>query len=228
MTRLIERNTTIPSKKTEVFSTAADNQQTVEIHVLQGERPMAAGNRTLGKFQLTGIPPAPRGVPQIEVSFDLDANGIVNVSARDRGTGRSQAITITSSSGLAKDEVERMVKDAQAHVDEDLRKQEEVELRNRADSLIYQTEKTLRENRDKLSPEHAGPAEAALAAARQALAEGGRERIEKSMEELTRATHRLAEALYRQAAPTSGETAGTGASSKPDGDVVDAEVVDEK
>jgi molecular chaperone DnaK len=228
-TRLIERNTTIPTKKTEVFSTAADNQHTVEVHVLQGERPLAAGNRTLGKFQLSGIPPAPRGVPQIEVSFDIDANGIVNVSARDRGTGRTQAITITSSSGLAKDEVERMVKDAQAHVDEDKRKQEEVEVRNRADGLIYQTEKTLRENRDKLSPPDAAAAEAALEDARKALAEGGSERIQKSIEELTRASHHLAEALYRQAAPASGEPAAPEAEGgKPAGDVVDAEVVDEK
>jgi molecular chaperone DnaK len=229
MTRLIERNTTIPSKKTEVFSTAADNQHTVEVHVLQGERPLAAGNRTLGKFQLTGIPPAPRGVPQIEVGFDIDANGIVNVSARDRGTGRSQAITITSSSGLAKDEVERMVSDAQSHADEDRRKQEEVEVRNRADGLVYQTEKTLRENREKLSPEDAAAAEAAIEDARKALAEGGRERIEKSIEELTRASHRLAEALYRQAAPApAAAAAGDADAAKPGGDVVDAEVVDEK
>jgi molecular chaperone DnaK len=230
LTRLIERNTTIPTKKTEVFSTAADNQHTVEVHVLQGERPLAAGNRTLGKFQLSGIPPAPRGVPQIEVSFDIDANGIVNVSARDRGTGRTQAITITSSSGLAKDEVERMVKDAQAHVDDDKRKQEEVEVRNRADGLIYQTEKTLRENRDKLSAPDAAAAEAALEDARKALAEGGSERIQTSIEELTRASHQLAEALYRRAAPASGEPAAApeAEGGKPAGDVVDAEVVDEK
>ena len=232
MTRLIERNTTIPTKKTEVFSTAADNQHSVEVHVLQGERPMAAGNRTLGKFQLTGIPAAPRGLPQIEVAFDIDANGIVNVSAKDRGTGRSQAITITSSSGLAKDEVERMVADAQAHAEEDRSKQEEIEARNRADGLIYQTEKTLRDNHDKLSQEDKAPAEAAMHEVRKALEQGGRESLEKAVEELTRAAHRLAEALYRQAAPppdaasaASGATPGDG---KPGGDVVDAEVVDEK
>jgi molecular chaperone DnaK len=231
MTKLIERNTTIPTKKTETFSTAADNQHTVEVHVLQGERPMAGGNRTLGKFQLSGIPSAPRGVPQIEVSFDIDANGIVNVTAKDRGTGRSQAITITSSSGLAKDEVERMVKDAQAHAEEDQTRQGEVEARNRADSLIYQTEKTLHDNRDKLSQEDAAAAEAALQDARKSLEEGGRDRIEKAVEALTRASHRLAEALYRQTAgsavPPEGAAAG-GGDGKPSGDVVDAEVVDEK
>jgi molecular chaperone DnaK len=227
MTRLIERNTTIPTKKAEVFSTAADNQHSVEVHVLQGERPMAAGNRTLGKFQLTGIPPAPRGVPQIEVSFDIDANGIVNVSARDRGTGRSQAITITSSSGLAKDEVERMVADAQSHADEDQRKQQEVEVRNRADTLIYQTEKTLRDNREKLAAADVAAAEAALEDARKALAEGGGERIEAAIAELTRASHRLAEALYRQAAPGAAPSSDAPGAT-PAGDVVDAEVVDEK
>jgi molecular chaperone DnaK len=232
MTRLIERNTTIPTKKSETFSTAADNQHTVEVHVLQGERPMAGGNRTLGKFQLSGIPPAPRGVPQVEVSFDIDANGIVHVSAKDRGTGRSQAITITSSSGLAKDEVERMVKDAQAHAEEDQTRQGEVEARNRADSLIYQTDKTLRDNRDKLSPEDAAAAEAALQDARKSLEEGGRERIETAVEALTRASHRLAEALYRQTAAPAAEPPEAGGATqgdgKPTGDVVDAEVVDDK
>src|SRR6266705_1765254 len=149
-TKLIERNTTIPTRKTEVFSTAADSQTSVEVHVLQGERPMARDNRTLGKFQLVGIPPAPRGVPQIEVTFDIDANGIVNVSAKDRATGKTQNITITASSGLAKDEVEKMVRDAQAHADEDKKRREETEARNQADTLIYTTEKTLKENRDKL------------------------------------------------------------------------------
>src|SRR6266508_4178931 len=149
-TKLIERNTTIPTRKSEIFSTATDNQSSVEVHVLQGERPMARDNRTLGKFHLVGIPPAPRGVPQVEVTFDIDANGILNVSAKDRATGKSQAITITASSGLAKDEVEKMVRDAQAHADEDRKKREETEARNQADTLIYTTEKTLKENRDKL------------------------------------------------------------------------------
>src|SRR5262249_48675515 len=171
-TRLIERNTTIPTKKSEVFSTAADSQTSVEIHVLQGERPMASDNRTLGKFQLVGIPPAPRGMPQIEVTFDIDANGIVNVSAKDRGTGKSQAITITSSSGLAKEEVEEMVKAAQSHAEEDKKKREEIEAKNRADNLIYQTEKTLQDNKDKLSEADRTAAESALDAARKAVADG--------------------------------------------------------
>ena len=149
MTTLIERNTTIPTKKSEVFSTAADSQTQVEIHVLQGERSMAADNRTLGKFHLVGIPPAPRGVPQIEVTFDIDANGIVNVSAKDKATGKTQNITITASSGLEKDEVEKMVHDAEAHAEEDKKRREETEARNRADNLIYTTEKTLQENKDK-------------------------------------------------------------------------------
>jgi molecular chaperone DnaK len=228
-TRLIERNTTIPTKKTEVFSTASDNQPGVEVHVLQGERPMAKDNRTLGKFQLSGIPPAPRGVPQIEVSFDIDANGIVNVSAKDRATGRSQAITISSSSGLAKEEVEKMVKDAQAHAEEDRGRQEEIEARNRLDSLLYATEKTLRENRDKLSEDDAKRVEDALEAGRKALEEADKAKLDAAAEELTRASHRLAEVLYQQAAP-SGSAPGAGADAEPkkqDGDVIDAEVVDD-
>ncbi len=231
-TRLIERNTTIPSKKTEVFSTASDNQPGVEVHVLQGERPMAKDNRTLGKFQLAGIPPAPRGVPQIEVTFDIDANGIVNVNAKDRATGKSQNITITSSSGLAKDEVEKMVKDAQAHSEEDKERQEEIEARNRLDSLVYATEKTLRDNRDKLSEPDVKPAEEALAAAKKALDEGGKAKLDTAAEELTRSSHRLAELLYQQASaapPGAGAAAGEtpGAEAAKQGDVVDAEVVED-
>jgi molecular chaperone DnaK len=232
-TRLIERNTTIPTRKAEVFSTASDSQPSVEIHVLQGERPLAQDNRTLGKFQLSGIPSAPRGVPQIEVTFDIDANGIVNVSAKDRGTGKSQAITITASSGLAKDEVERMVKDAQAHADDDRQRQEEIEARNQADGLIYSTEKTLSENQDKLPADEADGARKAIDAARKALEEGRKELIGAAVQELTRASHRLAEALYRSATtardegsgPAPGGSAGDG---KGDGDVIDAEVVDKK
>jgi molecular chaperone DnaK len=234
--RLIERNTTIPTRKMEVFSTVVDNQNAVEIHVLQGERQMAADNRTLGKFQLSGLPPAPRGVPQIEVAFDIDANGIVNVSAKDRATGQSQAITITASSGLAKDEVERMVTDAQAHADEDQRKREETEVRNRADALVYGTEKTLHDGRDKLPAADVEAAEKALAEAKQALAEGGRERIEAAALQLTKASHRLAETLYRNATPPpSGDASGAPAGGtgsegegkgKGDDHVVDAEVVD--
>jgi molecular chaperone DnaK len=234
MTTLIERNTTIPTRKSEVFSTASDSQTQVEIHVLQGERPMAHDNRTLGKFHLVGIPPAPRGVPQIEVTFDIDANGIVNVSAKDRATGKSQAITITSSSGLAKDEVERMVKDAQAHTDEDKKRRDEVEARNRADSLVYTTEKTLAENRDKLGAADVEPVERALEALKKALPEGGSAVIEAASADLTRASHKLAEALYRQASgPASGPApGGEGApppgGAKGEGDVIDAEVVDKK
>jgi molecular chaperone DnaK len=231
-TVLIERNTTIPTRKTEVFSTAADGQVSVEIHVLQGERPMAGDNRTLGKFQLTGIPPAPRGVPQVEVTFDLDANGIVNVSAKDRGTGKSQAITITASSGLSKEEVDQMVKDGQSHSEEDKARREEIEVKNRADSLIYSTEKTLKENREKVPEADATALDQALAEARQAVEGGGKDRIEKALGELTKASHRLAESLYKgataetaggegAAAPGAGET-------KSDGDVIDAEVVDKK
>jgi molecular chaperone DnaK len=233
MTKLIERNTTIPTKKTEVFSTAADNQTSVEIHVLQGERPLAHDNRTLGKFQLVGIPSAPRGVPQIEVTFDIDANGIVNVSAKDRGTGKTQAITITSSSGLAKEDVERMVKDAQAHADEDQKRRDEIESRNRADTLIYTTEKTLKENRDKLPEAEATAAEKALEAARKAVEAGGREAIDRALEDLTKASHRMAELLYQKAAGGTpegpGSAGGEGTRSKTDGgDVIDAEVVDKK
>jgi len=237
MTRLIERNTTIPTRKTETFSTASDSQPSVEIHVLQGEREMARDNRTLGKFHLTGIPPAPRGVPQIEVTFDIDANGILNVSAKDLATGKSQAITITSSSGLHKDEVERMVEDARSHAAEDKGRREEIERRNRMDALVYSTRKTLDEGRDKLGPEEIAAAEAALAEAPQGLAEGG-ERLRAALEALEQASHRLAEALYRQAAssaaPADGaaaEAGGSSAAPEPGTagpDVVDAEVVDKQ
>jgi molecular chaperone DnaK len=231
LTRLIERNTTIPTKKSEVFSTASDSQTSVEIHVLQGERPMAGDNRTLGKFQLVGIPSAPRGVPQIEVTFDIDANGIVNVSAKDRATGKSQAITITASSGLAKEEVERMVKDAQSHSDEDVKRKEEIEVRNRADTLIYTTEKTLNENKDKIPEGEAQAVEKALETARKAVEEGGKERIEGAVQDLTKASHHLAELLYQKAqAPPAGAAGAEGPSGDKGngGDVIDAEVVDKK
>jgi molecular chaperone DnaK len=229
-TRLIERNTTIPTRKSETFSTASDSQPSVEVHVLQGERPMAKDNRTLGRFQLSGIPPAPRGVPQIEVTFDIDANGIVNVSAKDRATGRSQQITITSSSGLDKSEVEKMVKDAQAHADEDKKRQEEIEAKNRADSLIYSTEKAIADGRDKLDAGDIAAAESAVAAAKKALEDGGKEGIERALEDLTKASHKLAEQLYQKAA-AGGPGAEPGAApegKKDDGDVIDAEVVDKK
>jgi molecular chaperone DnaK len=233
-TKLIERNTTIPTRKSEIFSTAADNQTSVEVHVLQGERSMARDNRTLGKFHLVGIPPAPRGIPQIEVTFDIDANGIVNVSAKDLGTNKEQKITITSSSGLTKDEIERMSKDAESHSDEDRKYREEVEAKNKADNLIYSTEKTLKENRDKVSEADAKAIEAAIEDCRRAISEGGTDRINRAIEQLSTATHKLADVLYKQSGQTGGAGTGTGdsrtaesPSSQPaEGEVIDAEYVD--
>jgi len=197
-TKLITRNTTIPTRKSEIFTTAGDNQTEVEIHVIQGEREMAYDNRTLGRFNLVGIPAAPRGVPQVEVTFDIDANGIVNVSAKDLGTGKEQRITITSSSGLNKDDVDRMVKDAESHAEDDKKKKEEIELRNRADSMIYNTEKLLKENRDKLPEEEAKNIENAIEACKKAVESGNREDIEARLNELTSSSHKLAEVLYKQ------------------------------
>ncbi len=222
MTKLIERNTTIPARRTEVFSTAADNQTSVEIHVLQGEREMARDNRTLGRFHLEGIPPAPRGLPQIEVTFDIDANGILNVSAKDRATGKEQRITITQSSGLSKEEVERMVADARAHEEEDRKRREEVEERNRADAAVYQAEKLLSENEAKLS-------EGVKQALREAIArvkgarEGPIEPLRDALRELEAASHRAAEELYRAAGPQEPPPSGTGPQQPGGDDVVDAE-----
>src|SRR4026209_2490283 len=199
-TKLIERNTTIPTRKSEIFSTATDNQTSVEVHVLQGERQIAGDNRTLGKFHLIGIPPAPRGMPQVEVAFDIDANGIVNVSAKDMGTGREQKITITSSSGLSKDEIDKMMRDAESHSADDQRKREEIEARNHLDGLVYQMEKTLSENREKVGAV-ASDVESAIAEAKKALAEGGVERVNEAFNQLQTASHKLAEALYQQAPP---------------------------
>jgi molecular chaperone DnaK len=222
-TRLIERNTTIPTKKTEVFSTAADNQTSVEIHVLQGEREMARDNRTLGKFHLMGIPSAPRGVPQVEVTFDIDANGILNVSAKDTATGKSQAITITASSGLAKDEVEKMVRDAQSHADEDRSRRELVDAKNQADSLAYNLEKLLAENKEKLA-DQAKAVEEAVAGARQAAQGEDLAAIRSAVERLNKVSQAAAETLYRStSAPGAGATKEDGAPPHPEGDVVDAE-----
>ncbi len=218
MTKLIERNTTIPTKKSEVFSTAADSQPSVEIHVLQGEREMARDNRTLGKFHLMGIPAAPRGVPQIEVTFDIDANGILNVSAKDTATGKSQAITITASSGLAKDEVEKMVRDAEAHADEDKKKRELVDARNQADALAYNVEMTLKENREKVGDDQAKRIEEAIAGVRKAGEGEDPAAIRSAIEALTQASHKLAETLYQKTAAPGGPPDGQG-----QGDVVDAE-----
>jgi len=225
MTRLIDRNTTIPTRKSEIFSTAADSQTSVEIHVLQGEREMARDNRTLGKFHLMGIPPAPRGIPQIEVTFDIDANGILNVSAKDVATGKLQAITITASSGLNKDDVEKMVKEAEVHSEEDKRRRKEVELRNQADALVYNTEKTLNEHREKIPVSEVNAIEAAIKEAKEAIESGDMNRIREKIELLTKASHHLAEIMYQQASSKqkTESAAGGPRAGKADEDVVDAE-----
>src|SRR6195256_3432258 len=209
-TPMINRNTTIPTKKTETFSTAADSQTEVEVHVLQGERPMAAQNRTLGKFKLAGIPPAPRGVPQIEVTFDIDANGILNVTAKDNATGKDQKITITSSSGLSKEEVERMAKEADAHSAEDKAKREEIESRNQLDTLVYSVEKMLREQGDKISGSERGDVENAVADAKKALESNDKAAMDKARDTLTQASHKLAEQMYKAAQATPGAGPGAG------------------
>ena len=232
-TRLIERNTTIPTKKSEIFSTAENSQTTVEVHVLQGERPMAIDNRTIGRFQLTGIPPAPRGVPQIEVAFDIDANGIMSVAAKDKATSKEQKIRIEASSGMTEQEIERMVKDAQAHASEDKAKREEAETRNRADQMVYETEKNLNEMGDKLDEDSRAKLQAALDRTREALKGSGLEEIKSSQEALTQTWNEIAQKLYQTQAGQQQEAAGAGtagssqeaAGAKPQGDS-DAEVVD--
>jgi molecular chaperone DnaK len=233
-TKLIERNTTIPTRKSEVFSTAADSQTSVEIKVYQGERSMARDNRLLGVFQLVGIPPAPRGIPQIEVEFDIDANGILNVKAKDRATNNEQKITISSSSGLSKDEVEKMARDAESHSADDRKKKEEIEARNRADAMVYNVEKMLKEHRDKISEADAKEVESAIEDVKKAMAEGGGlDQINSATDKLTTASHKLAEAMYKtQAAGTNGASTAPGTESgapageKPKDNVVDAEFVD--
>jgi len=230
MTKLIDRNTTIPTRKSEVFSTASDSQTSVEIKVYQGERAMAGDNRLLGVFQLVGIPPAPRGIPQIEVTFDIDANGILNVSAKDRATSNEQKITITSSSGLSKDEVDKMAKDAEGHSADDRKRKEEVEARNRADSMVYNVEKMLTEHRDKISDSDAKDVEAAVAETKSAISTGSAESINAAADKLTQASHKLAEAMYRATAQQPGSS-GTGPQQEakteaPKDNVVDAEFVD--
>ena len=228
MTALIQRNTTIPTKKKEIFTTAADNQTQVEIHVLQGERQMARDNRTLGRFNLVGIPSAPRGVPQVEVAFDIDANGILNVSAKDLATNKEQKITITASSGLNKDEVDNMVKEGERHADEDKKRKEVVETRNQLDSLVYSTEKLLSENRAKVSDEDAKAVEEAVADAKKALEQNEIEPLKDAVAKVTKASHKVAEAMYKTAAAPETPGAGGGQEGAPkQGDVVDAEVVDE-
>jgi molecular chaperone DnaK len=238
-TPMIPRNTTIPTKKTETFSTAADNQNSVEVHVLQRERPMAGQNRTLGKFHLTGLPPAPRGVPQIEVTFDIDANGILNVMAKDNATGKDQKITITSSSGLSKEEVERMAKDADAHSAEDKTLRETIDAKNQLDSMVYQIEKTLKEQGDKISGSDRGDVENAIADAKKALESNEKAQMDRARETLTQASHKLAEQMYKSAqaqtpppgggagpsGSAGGEQPGNGEAKKDEG-VIDAEYVD--
>src|SRR6266481_1324185 len=239
-TPMIPRNTTIPTRKTETFSTAADSQTSVEVHVLQGERPLAKDNRTLGKFHLTGIPPAPRGVPQVEVTFDIDANGILNVGAKDRATGKDQKITITSSSGLSKEEVDRMAKEADAHAAEDKAKREEIEARNQLDGLVYNIEKMLKENGDKISGDDRTNVESALAEAKKALEGTDPSAMNAARERLTQASHKLAEAMYKSsqaqggtpgagdgaAHPGNGAATGQQQEQKKDEGVIDAEYVD--
>lgn len=232
-TKLIERNTTIPTRKSEIFTTAADNQTSVEIHVLQGEREMARDNRTLGKFHLVGIPSAPRGIPQIEVTFDIDANGIVNVSAKDLGTLKEQRITITASSGLDKDEINKMVNEAEQHAEEDKKRRQEIEIRNQADSLVYNTEKILNENRDKIPEADVKTIENAIQATKDAINTGDVDTIKKRMEELNKASHRLAEVMYQAAQQQRQQAQGEAASSASqasgaEGDVVDAEFEESK
>ena len=246
MTTLIPRNTTIPTRKSETFSTAADSQTSVEVHVLQGERPLARDNRTLGRFQLIGLPPAPRGVPQIEVTFDIDANGIVNVSAKDLGTGKEQKITITASSGLSKEEVERMMKDAESHAEEDKRRKEEIEARNKADQAVYGAEKMLQDMGSKLTSSDKAAVETAIEQLKSAITQNDTAAMNRAMEALTTAQHRAAEALYKNAGASTGAgaegaggAAGSAGSAGPagagaqgsgaaQGDVIDAEVVDEE
>jgi molecular chaperone DnaK len=232
-TKLIERNTTIPTRKSEIFSTASDSQTSVEVHVLQGERSMAAQNRTLGKFHLVGIPPAHRGVPQIEVAFDIDANGIVNVSAKDLGTGREQKITITASSGLAKEDIDRMMREAESHADEDRQLRERIEARNKLDGMIYSTEKTLSEHKDKVDAATVSDIEAAVAEAKGKLDSEDTATINAAYDRLVKSSHKLAEIMYQQASQ-GGQAGGTGASGAAAGsggsgggdDVIDADFVD--
>ena len=236
MTKIIERNTTIPTKKSQVFTTAEDSQTSVEIHVLQGEREMARDNRTLGKFHLIGIPPAPRGIPQVEVTFDIDANGILHVSAKDLATGKEQNITITASTGLSEEEIKKMVNDAEVHSEEDRKRKQEIEIKNQLDNMIYTTEKTLNESKDKLSADDIRSMEEVLTRAKDTVKTGDPDRIKNAVDELTKASHKLAETLYKRTSdttskgpgPEAGQQQGGPGGGKRDDDVVDAEFEDVK
>jgi len=244
-TKMIPRNTTIPTKKTEIFSTASDNQPSVEIHVLQGERELASDNRTLGRFHLDGIPPAPRGIPKIEVTFDIDANGILHVSAKDMGTGKQQAITITGHSGLDEKDIDRMVKDAESHATEDKRRRDTIDARNQADQLVYTLEKLMKESADKIPPEEAEKVRTEIENTKKAIESDNLEQIRAAVDALSRASHKLTESMYQQAGPQPGQQgqpgaaagaeaggaepgsqAGQGSAASED-EVIDAEVVDE-
>jgi len=225
-TRLIEKNTTIPTKKSQIFSTAADNQPAVEIHVLQGEREMAANNKTLGRFQLVGIPPAPRGMPQIEVTFDIDANGIVSVSAKDMGTGKEQSIKITASSGLSEEEIDSLVKDAEMHAEEDKKKRELIDARNMADSMVYTTEKSIKEAGDKVDEATKGNINQAIENLKKAMETDNTEEIKRMTDELTQASHKLAEAMYAQANQQQAQAEGTAGAESAAGSQTDEDVVD--
>ena len=239
-TRLIERNTTIPTRRSEIFSTASDSQPSVEIHVLQGEREMARDNKTIGRFQLTDIPPAPRGVPQIEVTFDIDANGILNVSAKDLGTGKEQKITITASSGLDEDAIRKMVDDAKAHAEEDQKRRRQVEIKNRADSMVYQTEKQLAEHDDKLPDDIKTPVKDGIERLKKAIEADDTDQMDGIMKELESNMHRFAEELYKSTQAAGGQPGGPEAGSRPEsgpaadagsadagaGDSEDGEVID--
>jgi molecular chaperone DnaK len=235
MTKIIERNTTIPTKKSQVFTTAEDSQTSVEIHVLQGEREFARDNRTLGRFQLVGLPTAPRGVPQIEVTFDIDANGILHVNAKDLATGKEQNIRITASTGLSEDEIKKMVQEADLHAEDDRKRKQDIETKNQLDNLIYQTEKTLNENKDKLTGEDTKAVEDALASAKDTLKGGDPNKIKGTLDDLTKASHKLAEMLYKKTSDTPPQGPGPGSEEqkaqqqggrKGDDDVLDAEFED--